>query len=76
MKAKAETIETPVGRLRAPLHPGWPRKLAGCATELDLFALVEVGGFVDPDALNEVLARKAYGRYVAWKSARQEAGHG
>lgn len=73
MEPVAETIETPVGVMRTPLHPGWPGKLARCSTNEELFALVDVNGFIDPDALNEVLARRLYGEYFRWKQKQGPA---
>ena len=73
---KAKTIKTPVGFLRAPLHPLFASKLARCERNEDLFALVSVGGLIDPDAFNEVRARGLYGQYVQWRDREWRASQG
>jgi len=62
----AKTIRTPVGRLKAPLHPLFAKRLSGCTCNADLFALVCPRNYVDPDALNEVEARGLMGAYAEW----------
>ncbi len=51
----------------APMRPGFAGELAGCESSEDLYSLVEQGPFVDPDALNEVMARGLYADYAEWR---------
>ncbi len=39
-----------------------------------LFARVDVGGFIDPFALAEVLNRNLYGAYQTWKNPNRSQG--
>lgn len=71
MTMVAETVWTPFGFFKAPLDPSWPRKLARCHSNEDLFCLVITKGLVDPDALNEVQARGLYEQYLAWRNPTQ-----
>lgn len=66
---KATTISTPVGTMKAPLHPRWEDKLEKCTSNVELFELVEpVKGFIDPDAINEVDARGLLEECKEWHS--------
>ena len=67
MKPKAKFIDTPVGRYDAPLNPCFIKKLKECKCNEDLFALVDVDGFIDPDAFNEVISRNIIDKYKTWK---------
>ena len=67
MKLKAKTIWTPCGTMSAPFNPNFGKILENCKTNEDLFALVDVNGFIDSDALNEVCARDLYNDYQNWK---------
>jgi hypothetical protein len=71
MEVIAKTIKTPVGIFNAPLNPGFKETMAELNTEEDLFALVDVGGFICPDAFNEVLSRGIFDKYKAWKNAKK-----
>ena len=70
MKMKAAWIQTPIGKLPAPLHPTFPDRLADCHSDEELFALVQPGDFIDPDAWNEVNARDLVSAYYRWRASR------
>lgn len=60
-------VKTPVGIFRGPLSPKFEDRLKDCRSDEDLFSLVDCRGFIDPDALNEVLARNLYPEYKKWQ---------
>lgn len=66
MELKAKTINTPVGKFKAPLNPHFTEILKNCETDEDLFELVKPNGHINPDALNEVEARGIYPYYWKW----------
>ena len=66
MKAKARFVNTPVGPFKFPLDPAFTRILEKCETNEDLFKLVEVDGFINPDAFTELLARDLIDEYNVW----------
>ena len=67
MKVEARSIKTPIGYYLSPLNPSFVKELEECQTNEDLFKLVDVNGFINPDAFNEVNARNLYGDYCRWK---------
>ena len=67
MKVRATKAWTPVGYWPAPMHPGFAAKLAKCETNEDLFALCG-RGLMDPDAFNEILARRLVPEYERWRT--------
>lgn len=70
MKIQAKTISTPVGIFPAPLNPHFQTELEKCETKEDLFAIVvETNGFINPDAINEVVVRGWYSEYVDFANA-------
>lgn len=73
MKCTAKVMETPIGQIAAPASPQGPKILAPIKTKEDLFALVRNDGFVNPDALTEVCARRWYGEYLAWIRTQKRA---
>jgi hypothetical protein len=72
-ETKITQTVTPYAIYKGPLSPSWRSDLAKCKSEEDLFALVMPIGFINPDALNEVRARKLYRKYCEWK--RKQAEH-
>lgn len=75
MEVKAKSIDTPIGRLRGPMSPGFAAELAKCNTNEELFELVEHNGFINPDAINEVWARRLGYEYAQWKSKTKHINH-
>lgn len=69
MKPYATRIDTPIGRIEAPLDPCFATDLHRCKTNVDLFLLVERGGYIYPDALNEIMVRGLYNNYLQWKES-------
>ncbi len=71
MEVLSKTIETPLGVLKAPLHPKFSDDLKKCDTNQDLFRLVESSpwGHINPDAWNEVEKRGLVGEYKKWRDS-------
>lgn len=60
MNKSGAVIQTPVGIMPFPMNPGHSKKVEKYKTNEDLFSLVEVNGFIDPDALNTIVNKGLY----------------
>jgi hypothetical protein len=68
MKPKAKKIKTPLGFFPAPLNPGFKKQIESFTSNEELFQIVEVNGFINPDAFNEIIARDLYPEYIKFKN--------
>lgn len=69
--SKVKKTETPIGNLAGPISPAWQWELIECESREDLYQKVDESGFINPDALNEVVARSLYSEYQPYKESQK-----